>query len=178
MSEYKMVMSEEFISTVARGAFDHWVGETVPVRGPDRKIIGEATVTSVDHRNDGTVSVEVTSELTLDYEGLARITGTLCGRDSMSFAVPAQDPPMPLLDALLGSENWEWADDMPPVKLPHQPTRDDDVAKWLKAKRDEHFSKFENESYWVIDELLDEYRARADYGLSLDADLSELPEGW
>jgi hypothetical protein len=176
MSDYKMVMSEEFIGTVKRGAFDHWVGETVPVRGPDRQIIGEATVTSVDHRDDGTVAVEVSTELALDYDGLARITGTLCGRDSMSFAPVEPDPPMPLLDALVGKGHWHWDDDTPRVRLPHHPMRDDDVAKWLKAKRD---SWGENSfSYTAIDELLDEYRARADYGFTLDHDMSELEGRW
>jgi hypothetical protein len=54
--------------------------------------------------------------------------------------------------------------------------RDDDVAKWLKAKRD---SWGENSfSYTAIDELLDEYRARADYGFTLDHDMSELEGRW
>jgi hypothetical protein len=176
MTDYKMVMSKEFIGAVKRGAFDHWVGETVPVRGPDRQIIGEATVTSVDHHDDGTVAVKVSTELALDYDGLARITGTLCGRDSMSFAPVEPDPAMPLLDALAGKGNWHWDDDTPPVKLPHQPRRDDDVAKWLKAKRDE--DGYKSTTYWEIDTLLDEYRARADYGLTLDAPLSELPDGY
>jgi hypothetical protein len=171
MSDYQMVMSEEFIGTVKRGAFDHWVGETVPVRGPDRKIIGEATVTSVDHRDDGTVAVEVFSEIDLDYEGLARITETLVGRESMSFSSVDPKPDMPTIGARLGNQD---------IRLPHQPRRDDDVARWLKAKRDEQQNSCGNELpyYWAIDELLDEYRARADYGLTLDAPLSELPDGY
>jgi len=178
MADYKMVISEEFIGVVERGVFDHWVGETVPVRGPDRQIIGEATVTSVDHRDDGTIAVEVSTELALDYDGLARITGTLAGKDAMSFA-PVPDPPMPLLDALVGKGHWHWDDDTPPVKLPHQPMRDDDVVKWLKVKRDEYVWDGKKLAQWhVIDLLLDEYRARADYGFTLDHDMSELEGRW
>ena len=178
MTDYKMVMSEDFIGEVSRGSFSHWVGETVPVRGPDRQIIGEATITSVDHRDDGTVAVEVSSELSLNYESLASIPDVLCGRNSMSFSA-VQDPPMPLLDALVGKGHWHWDDDTPPVNLPHQPRRDDDVAKWLKAKRDEYAWDGEKLAQWrVIDLLLDEYRARADYGFTLDHDISHLEGRW
>lgn len=180
MSDYKMIMSEEFIGAVKRGAFDHWVGEVVPVRGPDRQIIGEATVTSVDHKDDGTVAVEVSTELELNYNSLARVMAGLCGRESMSFSIPEQDPPMPLLDALVGPGHWEWDDNDPPGKMPHQPRRDDDVARWLKDKRNAYWDSCGDElsHYWAIDDLLDEYRARADYGLSLDVPLSELPDGY
>jgi hypothetical protein len=83
---------------------------------------------------------------------------------------------MPLLAALVGKGHWHW-DDTPPVKLPHHPMRDDDVAKWLKAKRDE-YGPLQQRQWRVLDGLLDEYRARADYGFTLDHDMSELEGRW
>jgi hypothetical protein len=177
MRNYEMVMSEEFFEHVRSGALDHWQGEIVPVRGPDRRIIGEATIVSVDHRDDGTVSVVVSSELDMDFRNCgSSIAEVMRGRMSASFSAQEPEPEMPLLGALMKNEHIKWADAA--IKLPHQPNRDCDVARWLKAKRDAHFAKFENEAYWAIDELLDEYRARADYGLTLDDPLSELPDGW
>lgn len=58
--------------------------------------------------------------------------------------------------------------------------RDDPVAAWLKERRDALISPAETPSrfligwWYAIDHLLDEYRLRADYGLTLD---EELPEG-
>lgn len=148
-----MVLTTEYFGEVKRGAFDHWKGETVPVRGPNREIIGEATIKSVDHREDGNVWVIVESELDPEVlgPGLRSVADIVRGRSGMSF----------------------------------QPKRDDDVARWLKAKRDE-FSHdmwdsenlFDRTVYVAIDAMLDEYRARADYGLTLDDDLSELPDGY
>jgi hypothetical protein len=155
MSNYNLVMSEEFFGAVRRGAFDHWQGEIVPVRGPDKRIIGEATIVSVDHRENGSVYVVVSSEINLDYRSAEHIAGLMCDRSSMSFQPIQQKPP---------------------VKLPHQPMRDDDVARWLKAKRDE--DGYKSTTYWEINELLDEYRARADYGFTLDHDMSELEGRW
>lgn len=49
--------------------------------------------------------------------------------------------------------------------------RDDDVDRWLKRRRDEaKDGLFTTREYDAIDELLDDYRAHADYGLSLDAE--------
>ena len=154
---YNMVMTPAFFGAVRRGALDHWQGETVPVRGPNREIIGEATVVSVDHREDGNVYVVVETELDLDHDKIARIAGLLRGRSPMSFKIP---------------EN---------ISVPHQPKRDDDVARWLKTLRDVYDPRggvIERSSYQMIDAILDEYRARADYGLTLDDDLSQLPDGW
>ena len=146
MPEYSMDM------VVTNGALDHWVGETVPLRGPDRRIIGEATVTSVDHRDDDSVSVVVSSKIDTGFEVADQVANLMTGRAPMSFKV---------------------------VEPAHQPMRDDDVAKWLKAKRDEYIWDGERLVQWfVIDLLLDEYRARADYGFTLDHDMSELEGRW
>ena len=156
MAEYKMLLGEDFIETVRPGAFDHWVGEVVPLRGPDMRIVGEATVKNVDHREDGSVVVVVSSEINMNPQMGERIANMMCGRESMSFKIQAPDPV---------------------VHLPHQPRRNDDVAKWLKAKRDELAGE-QDDWYWVIDRMLDEYRARADYGFTLDHDMSELEGRW
>ena len=155
-TSYNMVMTPAFFDAVRRGALDHWQGEIVPVRGPNREIIGEAKVVSVDHREDGSVYVIVETELDLDHDKIARIAGLLRGRSPMSFKI---------------HEN---------VSIPHQPKRDDDVARWLKATRDgsSRNGRYANIAYHVLNDLLDEYRARADYGLTLDDDLSQLPEGY
>lgn len=156
MAERRVVLHKDFIEKVWPGVFDHWVGEVVPVRGPDRRIVGEATVKSVDHREDGSVAVVVSSEIDLGSDNTDRIAEMMCGRESMSFKIQAPDPV---------------------VNLPHQPRRNDDVAKWLKAKRDE-FAGDQRDWYWVIDQMLEEYRARADYGFTLDHDMSELEGRW
>jgi hypothetical protein len=60
----------------------------------------------------------------------------------------------------------------------HRPLRDDDVARWLKAKRDipEMYGNYDY--YYALDGLLNEYRARADHGLTLDDDISQLEGRW
>lgn len=147
MKDYHLVVQQ-----VAQGAFDHWVGQTVPLRGPDRQIIGEATVKLVEQREDGNVCVVVESQVDLNRVGMQPVTDVLQGRSGMSFSVP------------------------------HQPKRDDDVARWLRAKRERFMSHdltaADMRSWTVIDDLLNEYRARADYGLTLDDNLSALPEGY
>lgn len=52
--------------------------------------------------------------------------------------------------------------------LPH---RDDAVATWLKAQRDEREGPQGRLQYAAIDALLDEYRLRADLGLELDEEI-------
>lgn len=48
------------------------------------------------------------------------------------------------------------------------PTRDDAVAQWLKARRDEHSDRYGRLPAWyVLDELLDTYRLHADTGIPL-----------
>jgi hypothetical protein len=57
----------------------------------------------------------------------------------------------------------------------HQPIREDDVTMWLKARRD-RYRIYHNAGcsgaglgavYDALDDLLDEYRLRADLGLDL-----------
>lgn len=54
------------------------------------------------------------------------------------------------------------------------PRRDDEVAAWLKRRRDEwrhpRWSDISVTPAVVANWLLDEYRERADYGLALDED--------
>jgi hypothetical protein len=158
VKSFNMVMTEAYFGAAKRGAFDHWKGETVPLRGPNREIIGEATIKDVDHREDGCVYVVVESEIDVDFNAGARVAHLMTGRNPMSFKVHEA------------------------VSIPHQPKREDDVARWLKRIRDEYqpnpFDSRESGAYWAIDGILDEYRARADYGLTLDDDLSELPDGY
>lgn len=52
---------------------------------------------------------------------------------------------------------------------PHEPRRDDDVAEWLKEKRDAH--RPHSEGWEWMDWILDEYRLRADLGKNLTDDL-------
>jgi hypothetical protein len=77
----------------------------------------------------------------------------------------------------------EWFDEVPADAvghdlLPHRddllPHRDDVVAAWLRERRGERPERSTWASYDAIDALLDEYRLRADLGLSLTA---EIPEG-
>ena len=56
--------------------------------------------------------------------------------------------------------------------MSHQPKRGDDVETWLKKWRDDAFAEFDT-VYWTIDAMLDEYRLRADTGLTLDRPISE-----
>lgn len=59
----------------------------------------------------------------------------------------------------------------PNLDLFHSPTRGSDVEDWLKRHRD----RCAKGTPWfsTVDELLDDYRLRADTGLDLDADLDE-----
>lgn len=155
MASYKIVMTPEYFGVVQRGAFDHWIGEAVPLRGPDRRIIGEAKVTDLDHREDGNVYLTVETTVTN----------------------PTPDSVKEVLDKIRGAE-------MPAmsfgfrgeVSLPHQPKRGDDVARWLKRLRDSH-NRY-SEDWPAIDDILEEYRARADYGFTLDEDMSHLEGRW
>lgn len=60
----------------------------------------------------------------------------------------------------------------------HLPVRNDEVAAWLKRRRDELGdvdlkTQFTQERARAIDDLLDEYRAHADTGTRLDEDTGE-----
>jgi hypothetical protein len=158
MHSYRIVLPDEFFEEVRPGALDHWVGETVPLRSSDRQIIGEATVKAVESREDGSVSVVVESRhdrITLTE--LSDVARLLAGGNAMSFSIKRED-----------------------LVIPHQPRRNDDVARWLKARRDEYTTSSPggNACWHAIDALLDEYRARADYGFDLDHDMSELEGRW
>lgn len=80
--------------------------------------------------------------------------------------------------ATRGAGHDEQADGGGDVTFVHRPHRDDDVAAWLKRKRDElraasalDFSSQEKIAYdWMargVNDLLDRYRECADYGLTL-----------
>ena len=133
------------------------------MRGPNRELIGEATVTEV-RVDEESPTVYVTIESTIDpgQAGISDVASKVVGRrdiPAMSFRFLPE-----------------------PISLPHQPKRDDDVARWLRKIRDQYqpspFDSRESGAYWALDGVLDEYRARADYGLTLDDDLSQLPDGW
>jgi hypothetical protein len=65
------------------------------------------------------------------------------------------------------------------VEPEYVPMRGDAVEKWLKAKRDEWprpHSSMETQGWDVLDELLDEYRLRADTGLTLTDDIADATE--
>lgn len=55
----------------------------------------------------------------------------------------------------------------------HQCRRDDDVAAWLKRRRDEfEQGKGSEADYWdILDNLLDDYRLHADTGTPLDTEV-------
>lgn len=168
-----MVLTPEFFGIVRRGAFDHWKGETVPVRGPDRRIIGEAKIVSVDHREDGQVWVMVESEL--DSETLAP--------GLRGIAELVRGGQMPTMSFGFRRDLNDEVEEL--MSEAYRPRRGDDVARWLKRQRDRYaHDAWDSENYHdllthnAFDEALDEYRARADYGLTLDADLSELPDGY
>lgn len=55
---------------------------------------------------------------------------------------------------------------------PFQPKRDDAVATWLKRHRDAQ-EDAPAITYLLLDNMLDEYRLRADTGVTLDKDLDE-----
>lgn len=59
----------------------------------------------------------------------------------------------------------------------HRPRRDDEVAAWLKAKRDEYEGALGPRNAAArdtLDSLLDEYRLRADTGATLSTPLEEI----
>lgn len=56
-----------------------------------------------------------------------------------------------------------------PVIPPHQPRRGSDVEAWLKRKRDEISDLDAPAARFVLDDLLDDYRLRADTGVPLDS---------
>lgn len=57
--------------------------------------------------------------------------------------------------------------------MAHQPKRDDEVAAWLRCRREEHV---EHSFTWVvINALLDDYRLHADVGAPLAQEVREGP---
>jgi hypothetical protein len=61
----------------------------------------------------------------------------------------------------------------------NQPMRDDDVARWLKRRRDENKRNgvLAEVCAWVaIDDLLEDYREHADTGTPLDAEVNNHEE--
>lgn len=58
--------------------------------------------------------------------------------------------------------------------LPHQAVRGDDVDRWLKRRREE--CRRPDGSWYVVDNLLDDYREHADLGSPLDADVQHHEE--
>lgn len=48
----------------------------------------------------------------------------------------------------------------------HRPERGSDVEAWIKAKRN-RFMQLEDVEWFAIDDMLDEYRLRADTGTNL-----------
>ncbi|GAA1455210.1 hypothetical protein [Nocardiopsis tropica] len=56
--------------------------------------------------------------------------------------------------------------------MSHYPRRDDGVAVWLKAQRDE-YHQTTSPQWQVLDELLELYRLHADTGIPLDRDIPE-----
>lgn len=63
-----------------------------------------------------------------------------------------------------------------PAPVPHRPCRGDDVEAWLKQWRDQfgHPSSYPERT--AIDNLLDDYRLRADTGTPLHAEVRERDE--
>jgi hypothetical protein len=67
--------------------------------------------------------------------------------------------------------------------MSHQPRRDDEVAAWLKAKRNEWYVSSQyrltpsearaRTIYTAIDDLLDDYRLHADTGTPLNEHVSD-----
>jgi uncharacterized protein YegP (UPF0339 family) len=55
----------------------------------------------------------------------------------------------------------------------HRPHRDDEVATWMKRKRDTHTP--DSTAWRALDDLLDDYRLHADVGEPLDRDVHEPP---
>jgi hypothetical protein len=58
-----------------------------------------------------------------------------------------------------------------------QPHREDEVVTWLRKQRDEQHAAAKESpgrarvAYSTIDDLIDEYRLRADLGLALEAEI-------
>lgn len=62
----------------------------------------------------------------------------------------------------------------PGYDLPHIPSRDDDFATWLKARRDEHEDRYGRAPAWyLLDDLLETYRLHADTGTPLNEHVCE-----
>ena len=62
----------------------------------------------------------------------------------------------------------------PGYQQPHIPSRDDDFATWLKARRDEHEDRYGRAPAWyLLDDLLDLYRLHADTGTPLNEHVCE-----
>lgn len=63
----------------------------------------------------------------------------------------------------------------PGYDLPRVPSRDDDFAAWLKARRDDHLDDYRSPppEWHTLDRLLDLYRLHADTGTPLDQPVSE-----
>lgn len=141
MNSYHIVMTPECFGIVKRGAFDHWIGETVPLRGPNREIIGEATVKDVDHREDGNVHVTVESTLdsSVTAERVANLFKIRNGEYSTMSFQPQRD-----------DEVAKWIKEVR------------DRFRWGARNRTVSFN--------VLDDLLDEYRLHADTGVPLNSD--------
>jgi hypothetical protein len=59
-----------------------------------------------------------------------------------------------------------------PDTLPHVPHRGDDVAEWVKRRRDEYAQHGASSDEWTaLDDLLDDYRLHADTGTPLSEDV-------
>ena len=72
---------------------------------------------------------------------------------------------------------------MSPRPFPHMPHRGSDVEKWIKARRDAEMRQYGSHvspptpAWHAYDDLLDEYRLRADTGLMLGEDIALAGEG-
>jgi hypothetical protein len=58
-----------------------------------------------------------------------------------------------------------------------QPRRDDDVAAWIKARRDAYYGigRKYRDAWQAMDDLLDEWRLLADTGRTVAEALTEAP---
>jgi hypothetical protein len=57
-----------------------------------------------------------------------------------------------------------------PKRPPHKPERGSDVEEWLKKSRDEQEG---NDAWYAIDDLLEDYRFRADAKLTMKDEVSK-----